>query len=87
MANKKTDSIDENAFHALEAALSIDFEGEDDAAPGPARSKAHAPEAPLSDSTSRSASQKTIERRSARAGELNPEPAPKATAFSPGNDG
>ena len=32
MANKKSDSIDENAFQALEAALSIDFDGEEAAA-------------------------------------------------------
>ncbi len=87
MANKKTDSIDENAFQALEAALSIDFDGEEAAAPGKARSRSHAPEAPVSESIPRSASKKTIERRSARAGELNPEPAPKAPTFAPANDG
>ncbi len=87
MANKKSDSIDENAFQALEAALSIDFDGDEAAAPVKARSQARAPEAPLSDSNPRSATKKTIERRSARAGELNPEPAPKAPAFAPANDG
>ena len=87
MANKKSDSIDENAFQALEAALSIDFDGEEAAAPVKARSQARGPEAPVSDSIPRSASKKSIERRSARAGELNPEPAPKAPAFAPANDG
>ncbi len=90
MANKKSDSIDENAFQALEAALSIDFDGDEaPALPSPGR-KTRGPEAPLSDNSQRPVSKKPIDRRSARAAELGPEPAPpqpRSPSLAPANDG
>ena len=86
MANKKSDSIDESAFQALEAALSIDFDNEAPATK-PVRPAARASESPVSEPVQNPASaKKPQERRTARSSELAPEPAPKAPAFAPAND-
>ena len=86
MANKKSDSIDESAFQALEAALSIDFDNEAPATK-PVRPAARASESPVSEPVQNPASaKKPQERRAVRSSELAPEPAPKAPALAPAND-